>query len=124
MKIKFFVLALVLCLSLCVLCACGDSETTPTEADTTPVATEAQENPTDKGLFVTEDPDDLPITFPEDMQGVVLPEIELDDSLGVFSSEPITDPVETEPEATEPATEAPVATSWSPDVLPEDVFED
>ena len=131
MKIKFLILALVLSLTVCALCACGDNEPapteTPTEAPTT--ATEPVTEPADKGLFVT-DPIDPLLTTPEILQGIELPPDEFgDDVTGIYESHPATDPaetepVETEPEQTEKPTEAPAPTAWNPDILPEDVFEE
>ena len=124
MKIKFFVLTLLLCLSVCVLCACGVSEPVPTETPSAPTATEPDAEPTDKGIFIPESVDPL-LTLPEDIQDNLLPEDEFgDDVTGIFESHPITEPEETDPNETEEPTEAPTPTVWDPDVLPEDVFED
>lgn len=127
MKMKFLIFTLILCLTLTALCACGGKDADPTEAPTTaPEVTEAAGDPTDKGIFATEDTDlDDVITLPEGLQGIELPPDEFgDDVTGIFESHPITEPNETEPEETEKETNPPVPTAWDPDVLPEDVFED
>ena len=127
MKMKFLIFALILCLTVTVFCACGGKDVDPTEAPTAaPGVTDAADEPTDKGIFVTEDSSgDSFITLPSDLQGIELPPDEFgDDVTGVFESHPITEPEETEPEETKQETNPPAPTAWDPDVLPEDVFED
>ena len=139
MKMKFLILTLVLCLTVTVLCACGNKTVSPTDGSvlpsedvsaTSPAETESTAEPTDKGLFVTES-DDIFITFPEEFQGIELPEdVFGEDVTGIFESHPIDEttepPQQTEPAATEQeeSEETPVPTLFNPDVLPEDVFED
>ena len=126
MKLRSIVLLTALCLiAAFALCACGGSKPQSTAA---PTVTEGSTEPTEKGLFVTEDPDNF-FTLPEEFQGMTLPEHEFGDDIeGVFESHPVTEPSETEePEVTEApeATDAPTPSSepWHPDVLPEHVFE-
>ena len=145
MKIKFFVLALVLCLAAALLCACGgDSESNPSQGSTPSVtdpadnpatnpandptvsATENSPEPTDKGIFVPENDIENMLTFPEELEGLTLPEVVFGDDIeGVFESHPVTDPNNTEPDETapEPAT-SPYPTYADEDVLPEHIFED
>ena len=127
MKMKFLIFTLILCLTLTAFCACGGKDVDPTEAPTAaPEVTEAAGEPTDKGIFVTEDVDvDSFITLPEELQGIELPSDEFgDDVTGIFESHPITEPEETEVPETEEPTNPPSPTAFNPDVLPEDVFED
>lgn len=128
---------MILCLALC---ACNNAgEETPTTGETSnapttnvtdgaastdPVdtPTEPEAEPTDKGLFTT-DPE-VVITLPSSFQGIVLPELELDDEEGIASSRPLD---ETIPEGSEPApTEAPSKPSSGPGyvTLPDHIFDD
>ena len=146
MKIKFFVLALVLCLSATLLCACGGDNTEPTQApettpsatnpatnptdDPTASATETSPEPTDKGIFIPDDDIENMLTFPEELEGLTLPEVVFgDDVEGVFESHPVNNPQSTEsdestPEETQEPATSPFPTYADEDVLPEHIFED
>lgn len=126
MKMKFLIFTLILCLTLTAFCACGGKDVDPTEAPTTaPEATEAAGEPTDKGIFATEDDIEHLFTLPEDMQGIDLPEdVFGEDITGIFESHPITEPEETDTQETEKPTDPPAPTVFDPDLLPEHIFED
>lgn len=119
MKMKFFLLLIVLCLALC---ACGGNNTDPTTSGDT--APEITAEPTNKGLFVDGELDDEFFTLPEEFQGIELPVIEFDDDeTVVLNSRPLTEPTETDPDETEETaapTEAPTQSQGSlgPNDLP------
>lgn len=142
MKYKFLALLVILCLALC---ACnnaggeapagGESGTPATNASGEAVPTNSADSPsdpakdpepTDKGLFETENEIDPLATLPHSFGSIVLPEDEFGDDIeGIPSSRPLD---ETIPEGSEPApTEAPSKpnTNYNPPItLPEDVFDD
>ncbi len=129
MKFKFILLLVALCFALC---ACGNnqdagSNTEPPSNDNATTADVAE--PTDKGLFVTEDVDDEFLKLPSDFESVQLPDDEFgDDVTGIFSSNPITESSETEPEETQETVadtepSKPYYGNLGPNDLPDDVFE-
>ena len=134
MKYRFLVLLIALSIILSMaLCACNnaDDQTPGTENSTdsgnAPAdvidPTEADAEPTDKGLFVTDPAVDVP-TLPYSGNPATLPELEFGDDIeGVSSSRPlVTEPEETveETEATEPVSIP--SYGDDPATLPDDDF--
>lgn len=117
MKYKVLILLVVLCLVF-VGCDAAQNSADPTTATPTEAPTQA---PTEGA-----EPD---FTFPEEMQGIELPEYEFtDEDLAGSEVVPVTEPPATEAEGDEPEeTEAPTTPyipSDDPDVLPEDILDD
>lgn len=132
MKYRFLVLWIVLSIVVSMtLCACNSSDSqTPTEnitgsdnasTDATD-PTEAVADPTDKGLFVTE-PEEFDFTLPSGMQGIALPEVDLEeDAFLPIVSAPV-DETLPERETTTPEDTEPEYNNGPTLGLPEDEFE-